>query len=244
MSMEAKELIKFLGKFDQHPFLVKTGENVCQIGTGKPEFTVIFYEIPPVKALMTSTSVALGEAYMDQRLEIEGDLYQALDLFMGQMAKFATDHSALKKLLHTSKSKRNQQKEVSSHYDIGNDFYKLWLDESLSYSCGYFQSPQDSLCQAQRQKVERILQKLYLSPDMTLCDIGCGWGFLLIEAAKKYGVRGVGITLSREQQKKFQERIMEENLQEQLEVRLMDYRDLPQSDLRFDRVVKIGRAHV
>ena len=109
--------------------------------------------------------------------------------------------------LHHSGSltKKNQQKEVSSHYDIGNDFYKMWLDETMSYSCGYFKHPEDTLYQAQVQKVERILKKLYLKEGMTLCDIGCGWGYLLIEAAKKYEIKGVGITLSKEQKKKFEE---------------------------------------
>ena len=75
---------------------------------------------------------------MDGDLEIEGDLYYALDHFLGQMGKFSTNESALKKLIHTSVSKRNQEKEVTSHYDIGNDFYKLWLDETMSYSLRLF----------------------------------------------------------------------------------------------------------
>ena len=177
---------------------------------------------------------------MDGDLEIEGDLYHALNMFLGQMGKFSTDKKALKKLIFSSLTKKNQQKEVSSHYDIGNDFYKMWLDETMSYSCGYFKHPEDTLYQAQVQKVERILKKLYLKEGITLCDIGCGWGYLLIEAAKKYGIKGVGITLSKEQKKKFEERIKENHLESQLEVRLMDYRDLPESGLKFDRVVSVG----
>ena len=83
-------------------------------------------------------------------------------MFLGQMGKFSTDKKALKKLIFSSLTKKNQQKEVSSHYDIGNDFYKMWLDETMSYSCGYFKHPEDTLYQAQLQKVERILKKLYL----------------------------------------------------------------------------------
>lgn len=150
------------------------------------------------------------------------------------------NQNSLKKLIFSSLSKSNQSKEVSSHYDIGNDFYKLWLDETLSYSCGYFQTPNDSLYQAQVNKVNRILKKLYLEKDMTLLDIGCGWGYLLIEAAKNYGVKGVGITLSREQKKKFEERIKKEGLEDRLKVALMDYRDLPKSGMKFDRVVSVG----
>lgn len=139
-----------------------------------------------------------------------------------------------------SSSKKNQKKEVSSHYDIGNDFYKLWLDETMSYSCGYFKHEDDTLYQAQKNKVDYILEKLYLKEGMTLLDIGCGWGFLLIEAAKKYKIKGTGITLSEEQYKECQKRIKEEGLSDYLEVRLMDYRDLPSDGKMYDRVVSVG----
>ena len=155
---------------------------------------------------------------MNHDLEVEGDLYNALDHFLGQMGKFSADHNALKKLIHTSTAKKNQQKEVSSHYDIGNDFYKLWLDETLIYSCGYFLHEDDTLYQAQVNKVDYILQKLCLKEGMTLLDIGCGWGFLLIEAAKKYKIKGTGITLSQEQYRECQTRIKKERLEDYLTV--------------------------
>ena len=110
----------------------------------------------------------------------------------------------------------------------------------MSYSCGYFKNENDTLYQAQCNKVDRILEKLNLSDGMTLCDIGCGWGFLLIEAAKKYNIKGVGITLSKEQKAKFEQRIKEENLSDRLEVKLLDYRDLPKQHMEFDRVVSVG----
>ena len=159
---------------------------------------------------------------------------------MGEMGKFTTDKSALRKLITTSKSKKNQKKEVTSHYDIGNDFYRLWLDETMSYSCGYFKEDSYTLYQAQVGKVHHILDKLHLEEGMTLLDIGCGWGFLLKEAAKKYGVKGTGITLSQEQYKKFSDDIEKEGLQDLLSVKLMDYRDLEKSGLQFDRVVSVG----
>ena len=93
MNLEAKALVSFLQKFDEHPFTVKIGDEEAQIGD----------------------------------MEIDGDLYHALNMFMGQMGKFSTDQKSLKKLIFSSLSKSNQSKEVSSHYDIGNDFYKLWL---------------------------------------------------------------------------------------------------------------------
>src|SRR5699024_4911506 len=233
-------LISFLQKFAEQPFLVKMGGKEYKIGKGEPTFTVKFNKSIPLSDLMTSTSIALGEAYMDGNLEIEGDLYKALDHFLGQMGKFSTDQNALKKLIFTSSSKKNQEKEVRSHYDIGNDFYKLWLDETMSYSCGYFKHEDDTLYQAQVNKVDYILEKLYLKEGMTLLDIGCGWGFLLIEAAKKYKVHGTGITLSEEQYKECQKRIKEEGLEDYVKVELMDYRDLPKLGEQFDRVVSVG----
>lgn len=177
---------------------------------------------------------------MDGDIEIEGDLYQALNLFLGQLGKFSTDRKKLKKLIFTSTSKANQKKEVSAHYDIGNDFYKMWLDETMSYSCGYFEQEDTTLYEAQCRKVERILEKLDLHEGMTLCDIGCGWGFLLIEAARKHQVHGIGITLSTEQKKRFEERIASEGLEDFLQVELLDYRELPQYGKQFDRVVSVG----
>lgn len=240
MNFVEKEFLNFMKKFDAHPFeIVFNGEHHL-IGDGTPAFTVTFHKIPAIAELLKSTSIALGEAYMQGEIEFDGDLYEALNLFMGQMGKFSTDKKALKKIIFSSKTKKNQKEEVSSHYDIGNDFYKLWLDETMSYSCGYFKTEHDSLYEAQCNKVERILEKLYLKEGMTLCDIGCGWGFLLIEAAKKYKVHGVGITLSKEQKKKFEDRIQEEHLEEYLRVELMDYRDLETLNMKFDRVVSVG----
>lgn len=233
-------MISFLQRFDEHPFDVKIHGKTHHIGNGNPTFVVDLKEDIEGKELLTSTSLALGEAYMKGNLEVEGDLFEALDSFLGQMDRFSTDRSKLKKLMFTSQSKKNQEKEVTSHYDIGNDFYSLWLDETMSYSCGYFKHETDTLYEAQCNKVERILEKLCLKKDMTLLDIGCGWGYLLIRAAKEYGVKGLGITLSHEQQKEFEERIEKEGLTGQIEVARMDYRELEKSGRQFDRVVSVG----
>ena len=116
------------------------------IGEGDPTFSIKVNKVPSVVDMLTSTSITLGEAYMNGDIEIEGDLYKALNMFLGQMGKFSTDQNKLKKLIFTSLSKKNQQKEVSSHYDIGNDFYSLWLDETMSYSCGYFKTKSSTSC--------------------------------------------------------------------------------------------------
>ncbi|WP_037372727.1 SAM-dependent methyltransferase [Anaerovorax odorimutans] len=239
--LDKKMLKKFLEKFDDVPFAVDfKGKDSFTIGSGEPVFTVHVNKEISKAEIMRSTSLALGEAYMNKDLELDGDLFAALNIAMSQLDKFAVDKKALDKLIHTSTKKSNQKKEVSSHYDIGNDFYKLWLDETLSYSCGYFKNESDSLYDAQVNKVHHILSKLNLKEGMSLLDIGCGWGYLLIEAAKKYKIHGLGITLSEEQAKEFQHRIEAEGLQDYLEVKLMDYRDLKSSKLTFDRVVSVG----
>lgn len=221
-------------------FELETAEEFQVIGTGPAQFKVKLKKELPRRELMRSTSLALGEAYMRGDIELDKDLYEVLDLFMGEMEKFRTNRRALHSLLHTSLGIKNQKKEVTSHYDIGNDFYRLWLDETMSYSCGYFKEENNTLFEAQVGKVDHILRKLNLKSGMTLLDIGCGWGFLLKRAVQHYGVKGVGITLSEEQYKKISQEIEEEHLQDRMEVRLMDYRELEKSGMTFDRVVSVG----
>ena len=241
MNIQVKLMEKFLKRFDGTSFDVQfeTGEEL-HIGQMPAKFKIIIHEPIAYKKLIKSTSLALGEAYMNGAIEVEGDLIEALDELFKYQNQFSTDYSALKKLLHTSTSAKNQKKEVCSHYNLGNDFYKLWLDKSMSYSCAYFKNETDTLEEAQYNKVHHILRKLNLKHGMSLLDIGCGWGYLLIEAAKTYGIKGVGITLSEQQYKGFKERIKAEALEDYLQVELMDYRELRVSDLKFDRVVSVG----
>ncbi len=233
-------MVSMLSRFDEHPFLLDLGPKTYKIGDGPVEFRVRLNKLLSLRDLLNSTTLTLGEAYMRGDLEIEGDLYEVLDKFMSQFGKFSLNIGAMKNLLLTNEGKTNQKQEVQSHYDIGNDFYELWLDPTLSYSCAYFENEDDDLETAQKKKIDRILKKLYLKEGMTLLDIGCGWGELLIEAAKKYGVKGMGITLSEEQFLEFNKRIESEGLQDLLEVHLMDYRDLPQLGKQFDRIVSVG----
>lgn len=233
-------LTSYLGGIIPVAFRIQSGEESMIVGRVRPEFTITLNEDLDKKELLTSTSLALEEAYMKEELEVDRDLYEVLNLFLGQMGKFKMDKSALKKLILTSKAKKNQEKEVRFHYDIGNEFYRLWLDETMSYSCGYFKNAEDTLYDAQVNKADHILEKLQLQEGMTLLDIGCGWGFLLMRAAKKYGIKGTGITLSKEQYQKFSEDIEREGLKDRLQVELMDYRDLKHSGVQFDRVVSVG----
>lgn len=221
-------------------FELETAEEFQVIGTGPALFKVKIKREIPKTELMKSTSLALGEAYMRGDIELDRDLYEVLDLFLGRMDHFRTDRWALRHLLHTSTGMKNQKKQVTSHYDIGNEFYKLWLDETMSYSCGYFADPDATLFEAQVGKTDHILRKLHMKPGMKLLDIGCGWGFLIKRAVQHYGATAVGITLSEEQYRQISQEIKDLHLEDRLQVYLMDYRELEDSKMTFDRVVSVG----
>lgn len=127
---------------------------------------------------------------------------------------------------------------VRHHYEVSNDFYRLLLGPSLTYSCGYFERPDDTLEDAQEHKHELICRKLRLSPGERLLDIGCGWGSLLLHAAARHGVRGVGVTLSDSQAELARRRAAEQGLSQLVEFRVSDYRDI--ADGPFDKIVSVG----
>ncbi len=129
----------------------------------------------------------------------------------------------------------NAQANVAAHYDLGNDFYSAWLDETMTYSCARFADPHDSLEDAQRRKVATLLDRLRIKPGQRLLEIGCGWGSLAIEAARR-GAEVVGLTLSKEQKAWADERIAKAGLSEQIEIRLQDYRDTAE---QFDAVASV-----
>ncbi len=132
---------------------------------------------------------------------------------------------------------QNSRKNVQHHYDVGNDFYKYFLDPTMTYSCGYQMKETDSLEQMQRQKYELICRKLALQPGESLVDIGCGWGGMLIYAAENYGVSGTGITLSVEQAALAKQRIEEKGLSDKIEIKIADYREIQG---QYDKFISIG----
>ena len=233
-------MARYLQEITPVSFELETTEEFQIIGNGPAQFRVKLRREIPRRELLQSTSLALGEAYARGDLEVDGDLYQVLDLFLGSMERFRTSRWALAGLLHTSLNEKKQKEQVASHYDLGNDFYHLWLDETMSYSCGYFQKEDTSLFEAQVGKVDHILKKLQLKTGMTLLDIGCGWGFLMKRAVVHYGVKAVGITLSQEQFEQVSREIEENHLQDRMTVKLMDYRELKDSGMMFDRAVSVG----
>lgn len=229
----------------QSPFAVRYwdgGEE--KYGQGEPQFSIIFHDKIPELKLMKDISLAFGEAYMNGVIDFAGDVQKILEeAYRGansllEKKSFKTVKGFLPWKRGTSL--HQQEKDIQHHYDLGNDFYALWLDETMSYSCAYFTSPEDSLHQAQLNKIDYTLKKLQLHQGERLLDIGSGWGWLIIRAARQYGVKAVGITLSQEQYKRTKERIEELGLAGQVDVRLMDYRSLAESGEKFDKIVSVG----
>jgi len=132
------------------------------------------------------------------------------------------------------------QRAVSHHYDVGNDFYRLVLGPTMLYSCAYFETAATDLDTAQTAKMDMIATKLELTPGQRLLDVGCGWGSMAIHAARHYGVHVVGITLSHEQAELARKRIAEAGLTEQVDIRIQDYRDI--DDGPYDAISSIGMA--
>jgi cyclopropane-fatty-acyl-phospholipid synthase len=216
--------------------------------------------------LLPPSELSLVEAYLSGDVEVEGDLGATISLAdtvnaqvrsARVLASLTRDLLALPK--HESAVKGVQQirsdrvvaiagsvhdrnrdrAAIQYHYDVGNDFYKLFLDERMVYSCAYFAEPNFTLDQAQEAKLEHICRKLRLRAGERLLDIGCGWGGLIMHAAQHYGVRALGITLSEQQCALAQARIEDAGLQDRCRVEIRDYRDLAGAGL-FDKIASVG----
>ncbi|MER7157168.1 cyclopropane-fatty-acyl-phospholipid synthase family protein [Streptomyces lydicus] len=229
------------------------------------------------RLLFKPGELGLARGWVAGDLDIEGDLYEALDLLAGLLWERAATTkapraAALRALarpelraaarellalagapvpptppaeevrrrrgpLHTL---RRDKEAISHHYDVGNDFYALVLGPSMVYSCAYWESPAASLEDAQRDKLDLICRKLALKEGQRLLDVGCGWGSMVLHAAREYGVRAVGITLSEEQATFARKRIAEAGLADRIEIRVQDYREI--KDEPFDAISSIGMA--
>ncbi|MET9534615.1 cyclopropane-fatty-acyl-phospholipid synthase family protein [Streptomyces sp. NPDC006649] len=218
--------------------------------------------------------LGLARAWVAGEIDVDGDLYAALDLLAGLIWE-RDDPAELKKArlpvldpklraaarglldiggllppppppaeeirrrrgpIHT---KRRDQQAISHHYDVGNDFYELVLGPSMVYSCAYW-AEDSTLESAQRDKLDLVCRKLALKEGMRLLDVGCGWGSMAIHAAREYGARVTGVTLSREQAAYARKRIAEEGLTDRIEIRVQDYRDV--KDGPYDAISSIGMA--
>jgi cyclopropane-fatty-acyl-phospholipid synthase len=233
---------------------------------GEPLFTLVCHHPGFVRSMVFGRDpLRLAQAYFQGDIDVEGDFFAALNLkndlnairlsFGDRVGAFLTAFRLLAPndtrsgagshgpRLHGIPVKAHSRTEnraaISFHYDVSNEFYRLWLDEERVYSCAYFTSPDESLDQAQRNKLDHICRKLRLRPGERLLDIGCGWGALVCWAARHHGVRAHGITLSQQQFEYAQQRIRTEGLQDLVTVELRDYRDLAGVGV-FDKVSSVG----
>jgi len=212
---------------------------------------------------LPGTELGMGEAYLYDDFDVEGDVEQVLalaDALSQATSGVLTRLHLGRELLSLPKGKGNPHRSsrrgparlagrphslardrqaVTYHYDVSNDFYALWLDRRLIYSCAYYLSPGDDLDTAQEQKLEYLCRKLRLRPGQRLLDIGCGWGGLVMYAAQSYGVDATGITLSQPQADLAQERIRAAGLSGRCRVVVRDYRELDELE-SFDALVSVG----
>ncbi len=226
-----------------------------------PPFTLVLNHPGALRCMFLPPSdLRLGEAYIYGDFDVEGDLIAAfrlaehlwhLDLgaadwvWLGRQLLSLPNTRAPREGRKAAQvtgavhSRARDRQAISYHYDVSNDFYALWLDRRMVYSCAYFVNADDDLNTAQERKLEYICRKLRLRPGERLLDIGCGWGGLIIYAAQHYGVEAVGITLSQPQVELGRERIQEAGLEDRCRVELLDYREVPPEPL-FDKLVSVG----
>jgi cyclopropane-fatty-acyl-phospholipid synthase len=204
----------------------------------EPRVTVRLNGTRAASAFMRPSLLSLAEAYIEGHADLEGDLNEAI------RGAEAISRSSPKPLFESSPapsrhSKRDDRHAIQHHYDVSNEFYALWLDPRMIYSCAYFRTEDDTLEQAQLQKLDHICRKLMLKRGEKFLDIGCGWGALVMRAAEKYGVDATGITLSENQFRLASERIRAAGLQDRCRVLLLDYRDTPGEGV-YDKIASVG----
>lgn len=246
---------------DYHgPVAIRLWDGELAIGGEDAPCTVVFHQPSMLRNLILYRNVVhVAEAYLAGDADIEGNAESLFDLvcYMRDLELSWSIKWRVTRLTYGLPGKRhhtgsdsqvaqakteehsNSRESIAHHYDVSNDFYRLWLDREMVYSCAYFPEVDRSLDKAQRDKLDYICRKLRLIPNQTLLDIGCGWGALAIWAARHYGVRAHGITLSEQQYQYASERVKREGLEGQVTIELRDYRDLSE-DARYDRIVSVG----
>ncbi|WP_405126722.1 class I SAM-dependent methyltransferase [Ralstonia pseudosolanacearum] len=205
----------------------------------RPTVTLTVREASALPLLLSPTLNNLGEAYVQEKIDLDGRLPDIISVgYQLAASAAATGSNALARVVrHFAHTKEGDKASIRYHYDVSNDFYKLWLDRNMAYSCAYFEHGDETLDDAQIKKIDHILTKIRLQPDQTLLDIGCGWGALVLRAAQQFGARCLGVTLSQNQFDLARERVRAAGLEDRIEIRLQDYRDLTGA---FDRITSVG----
>lgn len=211
-------------------------------GPGEPELTAVLADMKAAVAIASNPDLALGEAFMDGTFSIEGgSIYDFLRLTSSQLAlrQRSPKLSWLQRIRRGAEQANDRlhaRSNVHHHYDLTVDFYRLFLDEDLQYSCAFFETPAATLEEAQAAKKRRLIDKLLLEPGHTALDIGAGWGGLGLSMVER-GARVTGVTLSTEQHRTANERAAALGVADRADFRLQDYRDLDQT---FDRIISVG----
>tara|TARA_R110002110_G_scaffold147570_3_gene338145 strand:- start:11224 stop:12540 length:1317 start_codon:yes stop_codon:yes gene_type:complete len=219
---------------------------MCSFGAGEPSVATTIHNWKTLRRIALNPDLALGEAYMDGTLTVEnGDIYDFLNLCLtnvglgrGHWLRRVQQRLRMfgrQLMMHNPIGKA--QKNVAHHYDLSDELYELFLDPERQYSCAYFESPEDTLEDAQAQKMRRIAAKLRLEPGLKVLDIGSGWGGLGLSLARTMGTDVTGVTLSVEQQCYAQARAKREGLSGKARFLLKDYR---LETKRYDRIVSVG----
>jgi cyclopropane-fatty-acyl-phospholipid synthase len=205
-----------------------------------PAGRIVFRDRGLLPYLALRPDVGLGDAYADGRLEIEGDLPTVLKLVLGrpeERGPWKVGRDAWRMWRRRSHSLRRARSNIHAHYDLGNDFYALWLDEQMAYTCAYFPTPTASLEAAQVAKMEHVSRKVWLRPGDRVVEAGCGWGALALHMARHHGVSVVAYNISSEQIAYARARARAEGLADRVEFREDDYRNVTG---RFDAFVSVG----
>jgi cyclopropane-fatty-acyl-phospholipid synthase len=211
------------------------GTSVC-LADGAPVAEVMVRDRRTLAGLVRDPAVAFGDAYMDGRLAIEGDLVGLLEAIYRHWEETRVGHHVEQPRWRPNDLRRARE-NIHSHYDLGNDFYRLWLDAQLVYTCAYFPTPDMGLEDAQTAKLEHVCRKVRLRPGDTVVDAGCGWGALALHMARCHGARVKAYNISSEQVRYARERARAEGLAGLVEFIEDDYRNVRG---RFDVFVSVG----
>jgi cyclopropane-fatty-acyl-phospholipid synthase len=204
-----------------------------------PQVTLKVNSAAALPLLMAPSLDNLGEAYVKGKIDIDGKLADIINIGYALARNTVTGGAGRLARIrrHFTHTKAADAAAIQYHYDISNEFYQLWLDRNMVYSCAYFENGDEDLDTAQLKKIDHILTKIRLQPGQRLLDIGCGWGALVLRAASKFGAQCVGVTLSERQLELATRRVREAGLQDRIELRLQDYRDVTG---QFDRITSVG----